>query len=252
MGFGQYSDDAQPRRSKREMVATVTGIHGEPVKAALVARNTLDYTTADGTRRVRYHDTDVVTVKPDGVVELDTGGYNTLTTRDRMNHYGGHNVRVYTDKGTIFARPLKTDESYAWSGGVPFRDKATISPDGKVTPDQSPAELSVLPKLIDAYIKALKKNFPRLGADGKPNSAGDPWMISGSIPSHDVALDWLGAGEEPSGEPYIFNTIVFHAFKASGMTDLGAHMLYEKALRQGLDNYATGKVRRLFKKALGL
>jgi hypothetical protein len=39
---------------------------------------------ADGTLVVRYHSTDVVTVKPDGSIVLDTGGWRTLTTRTRM------------------------------------------------------------------------------------------------------------------------------------------------------------------------
>lgn len=248
MGYGQYSNDAQPRRNKGEMVATVTRAHGvAPAVAKLVARNTLDYTTPDGVRRVRYHDTDVVTVAPDGTVKLDTGGYNTLTTRDRINGYGGHDVCVYSNKGTIFAR-----RGHGWSDGVPFRDTATISPDGKITPDQSPAELSVLPKLIDGYIKALKANYPRLNDDGTPDSGGDPWMISGSIPSADVALDWLGAGEEPSGKPYIFNTIIYHACIASGHKEQGAAYMMHKAIKEGVDTYATGKVRRYFKKALGI
>jgi hypothetical protein len=38
----------------------------------------------DGTLTVRYHATDVVTVKADGSIVLDTGGWKTLTTRTRM------------------------------------------------------------------------------------------------------------------------------------------------------------------------
>ena len=34
---------------------------------------------------VRYHSTDVVTARPDGSVELRTGGWRTNTTRTRMN-----------------------------------------------------------------------------------------------------------------------------------------------------------------------
>lgn len=254
MGFGQYSSDYQPRRSKREMVETVTRIHGAPVAAALTARNTLDYTTQDGTRRVRYHDTDVVTQAPDGTVILNTGGYNTLTTRDRINSAKNLKVRVYSDKGTIHARPLNEGESYAWSGGVPFETIARISPDGKVTPDKSAAEIMGLHKLIDRYIKALKKEFPRRDENGEPDSGGDPWMIGGVIPSRDVALNWLGADLDSSGEPYIFNSIVAHALKASGMQDAGVGFYMHGLLtgKRKVDNYITGKVRRYFRKALGI
>ncbi len=236
------------------MVETVTRLHGAPVAAALTARNTLDYTGQDGTRRVRYHDTDVVTVKPDGTVILDTGGYNTLTTRDRINSAKAVPVRVYTDKGTIHARPLAPGESYAWSGGVPFENTAVITPDGKVTPDKSAAEIMGLHKLIDRYVKTLKAEFPKRDEDGEPDSGGDPWMIFGSVPSRDVALDWLGSGPDSDGKPYIFNSIVAHALKASGHNDTGVGF-YMHGLLSGnrkLDNYLTGKVRRYFRKALGI
>lgn len=47
------------------------------------------YTTlarlGDGTIRVTYHSTDVVTVRPNGDIVLDTGGWFTATTKVRMN-----------------------------------------------------------------------------------------------------------------------------------------------------------------------
>lgn len=39
----------------------------------------------DGTIRVTYHETDVVTVYPNGRIDLDTGGWRTPTTKTRMN-----------------------------------------------------------------------------------------------------------------------------------------------------------------------
>jgi len=39
----------------------------------------------DGTLRVTYHGTDVVTVYPNGRIDLDTGGWSTPTTKTRMN-----------------------------------------------------------------------------------------------------------------------------------------------------------------------
>lgn len=39
----------------------------------------------DGTIRVTYHWTNVVTVNPDGSIILDSGGYRSATTKTRMN-----------------------------------------------------------------------------------------------------------------------------------------------------------------------
>lgn len=41
-------------------------------------------TDGDGTTRVTYHETDVVTFNADKIV-LDTGGWQTVTTKTRMN-----------------------------------------------------------------------------------------------------------------------------------------------------------------------
>ena len=39
----------------------------------------------DGVRRVTYHATDVVTVYPNGRIDLNHGGWQTPTTKTRMN-----------------------------------------------------------------------------------------------------------------------------------------------------------------------
>lgn len=39
----------------------------------------------DGVLRVTYHGTSVVTVYPNGRIDLDTGGWWTVTTKARMN-----------------------------------------------------------------------------------------------------------------------------------------------------------------------
>lgn len=42
-------------------------------------------TDEGGTLTVSYHDTNVVTVYPNGRIVLDTGGWFTVTTKTRMN-----------------------------------------------------------------------------------------------------------------------------------------------------------------------
>jgi hypothetical protein len=45
------------------------------------------------TYAVRYHRTNVVVIHQDGRYTLNTGGWMTATTKDRINHYGP--LRVY-------------------------------------------------------------------------------------------------------------------------------------------------------------
>jgi hypothetical protein len=48
---------------------------------------------------VRLYSTDVITIHRDGTFTLRTGGWNTVTTKDRMNSYGP--ARVHSEGGTL-------------------------------------------------------------------------------------------------------------------------------------------------------
>jgi hypothetical protein len=50
---------------------------------------------------VRLHRTDVVTFHRDGTASFDTGGWNTSTTRARMNEYAPAGIKFFTRKGTL-------------------------------------------------------------------------------------------------------------------------------------------------------
>ena len=56
------------------------------------AHNERTYTDADGTVRVFYHNTEIVTVRPNGSARLRTGGWLTVSTmkhiRDAMRRHG--------------------------------------------------------------------------------------------------------------------------------------------------------------------
>lgn len=77
-----------------------------------------------GAFAVRLHYTDVVTFHADGRVTLDSGGWQTPTTRDRFRACG---FRVYTAGGV------------ARIGDVAFRDGLTLWPNGNVTGHAGPA-----------------------------------------------------------------------------------------------------------------
>ena len=108
---------------------------------------------------VRLHDTDVITLHPDGRVTLDTGGWKTVTTKERFNRFT--DARVYSDKGIWYA--------HGW-GTVPFADGLTRCPDGTVAgagPD--PRATLKLRKRIKQFAKDYIRelyagNVPRPGA----------------------------------------------------------------------------------------
>lgn len=68
----------------RDSFANVTDIKGKPCR---VGNNTWEYVDYHGNRHVRLHKTNVVTFLNTGHIVLRTGGYRSLTTKQRMNQF---------------------------------------------------------------------------------------------------------------------------------------------------------------------
>jgi hypothetical protein len=82
---------------------------------------------------VRLHDTDVVTLHPDGSYTLDSGGWRTVTTKDRINRYAP--VRLYSDKRVWWLRPrwVAPDSPHSDASNsvsVRFEDGMSVNVDG--------------------------------------------------------------------------------------------------------------------------
>lgn len=90
---------------------------------------------------VRLHATDVVILHPDGSYTLDSGGWRTVTTKDRINHYAPGTVS--SDKGSWYYYP----EYGNWTRRYPFADGMTVHADGAVTgsgPDETAIRREIL------------------------------------------------------------------------------------------------------------
>jgi hypothetical protein len=62
-----------------------------------VGNNTYAEILPDGSVGIALHGTTVVRIHPDNSATLNTGGWYTITTKDRINQYSP--VRVYQRKG---------------------------------------------------------------------------------------------------------------------------------------------------------
>jgi hypothetical protein len=58
-----------------------------------IGNNTYATIQPDGSVTIRLHSTDVVTIYPDDAVEVNSGGWRSSTTKDRINKYSP--VKVY-------------------------------------------------------------------------------------------------------------------------------------------------------------
>lgn len=70
---------------------------------------------------VQLHDTDVVTIWPDNTYTLNSGGWQTVTTKARINEFSP--ARLGQDKGVWYL--------YVGEGRIPFHDGIKINANGK-------------------------------------------------------------------------------------------------------------------------
>ena len=118
-----------------KMRETVTEImQGVPVKGGTkprrVANNTVHYIRPDGCEVWRLHHTDIVTKRPDGLYVLNSGGWRTSTTKDRINAYAP--VRLYQHKHEWFLAVRAPDGSFDWNASpIPFEDHMTVDASGR-------------------------------------------------------------------------------------------------------------------------
>jgi hypothetical protein len=205
-----------------------------------VDNNTYQASYQDGTIRLILHRTPIITTQPDGAIIVDTGGYNTHTTRDRLNKFLPRGWGVYTEQGTIYlSRYLGDGERQA---PIPFARTATIRPDDTVTADMSPSDLMADRKLVSRFIDHVRK----VGLPKPEDSGGDPWLWEPGQVDETVARDWLEG-------LYFTRRCYVLALKKAHMSDQG--IAYSLALidRNGgkLDRIDLSRVRRLLRAPLG-
>jgi len=71
------------RTTKVDSLRNVRGVKS----AKKIGNNTFEVIYKDGCKAYRLHRTDVVTYRPDGACILNTDGWQTRTTKDRMNQH---------------------------------------------------------------------------------------------------------------------------------------------------------------------
>lgn len=147
-------------------------------KAKRVSFATILYTDTDNNQVYKYRDTAIVTITPDGKTILNSGGWRTMTTKEKMDTYATP-YRIYQRGGLWYVcKPDYSQESYdnAWSNSVPFYD-GIILPDA-LSPDnvQNAKEQEAKQKL---RLKQIKKFVSQITADNLPlPDSGDCWLCS--------------------------------------------------------------------------
>lgn len=162
---------------------------------------------------IRLHTTDILTYKSDGSVVVTSGGWKTVTTKSRLNEYLPFGYAITQTKGVWYWAKYRQNNSDI----TPFTDGDSISPDGKLVAQATPATSKAngkLRKRILAYSKLAGDSLP-LPHPGSgdcwhclfQNSMGDGFKDTSHLESH---MD----------EGYIVPSLVYQAMKERGSSDL--------------------------------
>lgn len=212
----------------------VSTLKGRPRKK--VANNTYLETRGEDVA-VRLHDTDVATFHPDNTVTLDTGGWLTVTTKDRMNSVlAQRQVRIGSNRGQWRLTGYSGPSSYyaADRFDVPYHDGMIVDADGSADPADIVAEAADLvaqaerrevDKTITAYLRPLPKLMETWQAEIREtgtlaSAEGDPWccLMRAEDGRHPLAGDPVEHWQGHIAEKYLFPSMLVVAAESRGET----------------------------------
>lgn len=124
----------------------------KPQKSKIIARNTFEWYKPTGVRVIRLHYTDIIEIANDRVV-LNSGGYRTPTTKERMNRFQDQ-ATIYQGKGVWYVKGKNDDHACVYYDGI-------VIDGGKCTgenhSDKEYKRIQKDLKLIKRYIDKMKK-----------------------------------------------------------------------------------------------
>jgi hypothetical protein len=164
---------------------------------------------------VRFHFSDIVTYTPEGSTILDSHGYRTFTTKDRINDFCPEGFGVYQDHGAWYLwRRAQADRAESKWG---FADGLVIDRDGNVTGAES-AEAQAAAKALGRRIRDYARGYVKALQAGEipAPGPGDCFFCAGVFTGSDgrevsPGTDHLTAHFE---ESYFVPSLLAQAVKA--------------------------------------
>jgi len=199
------------KRSKSELLSNTK----EVKNSKFIDNNTLSIEYQDGTKAIRLHNTDIITILKNSYI-LNSDGYRTPTTKDRLNKYSP--AKISQTNGQWFIN------GYLFYDGIEINSNGKII-SKKILPNDN--KINKMKKKISDYCNLItKENLPI------PNS-GDCWFCllttNEGKTMGDVSKDenhLLSHIEEK----YLHGSILVNAMRESGYQDKQINFHYQLKL----------------------
>jgi hypothetical protein len=200
---------------------------GTKADRPLTGRATRIQRRPGGAIAIKYHETDVITYHPDGRIVARNGGYQTSTTKARINEYSP--IRVWASKGMWYADFVGRDTA---APRVIFADGLTFHEDTLIG-GIDPATVEPAKRRLDRAVRKYIDGFCAHVAEARelaPPSNGDCWgclfskvrpagFVSNAEPDEPLGyshyLSHFG-GTEEQPEPYYVPSLVWKAVQRRG------------------------------------
>jgi len=167
---------------------------------------------------IRLHETNIVTLKPDGSIILNSGGYRTMTTKSRINEHAP-GIHITQDMGLWYV--------HVRNQMVFFEDGMVIPATGPITGNDGYAMQKAkaqVDKMVSAFIKGYVNKMLKDGIE-QPGD-GDCWGCAMRDESHPENTEPMGYDHYLSHfeEKYYVPTIFFQALDEKGYPNPGLIM----------------------------
>jgi hypothetical protein len=214
-------------------ISKLQSFHGDRDQAATahkIAHNTFERMEGD-TRIIRLHNTDIVSFSG-GDITLDSGGWQSVTTKGRMNEYLPSRYSIY-------------QKNYVWTvcgdgHEVPFYDGMTLP--SALTEKHDTSESVDLAKQIDKFVKLLDDGIPEI-------EGGDCFMCMANRSTTKPGEKGFGGTDHLIShleESYLTGSLVYAAMLWAGYSD--PRFILSMAVQR--PDAFTGQIKRTVKRYL--
>jgi hypothetical protein len=197
---------------------------------------------------VKLHATDVATFRPDGTVELSTGGWVTVTTKERMNAVLRPGFVISQDRARWYVS--RWDDSTGWHRVAAYADGMVVNlVTGKITGGEAIDTVSAedaanaqMRKDVARFVRAIT---PEQIVTAFENPGGDCWGCRFGIGGTSCLADHVEEG-------YFHAHLALRALTDKGYRDPNVimSMIYGAAKGGRVDRILTDALRRYLRRNL--